>query len=196
MLPVTKNVPSGDQARSYISDPLLDLHIVFTRQCSTSSWPSSPKLAVGNSDGVRSRTLPSSPAEARSSPADQVRRRSGANVNHCKPRGHHRTTFTACVCFLSVDKYVTFRSSPFASIFHIYRAGQLEDSITLSHQCIPEHAYHPQQWPACPCHGVRSGRSKWGCCRRARRPGAERPSWLLQVAGSRPGEVGVDKIRR
>ena len=44
MLPVTKNVPSGDHAKSYISDPLLDLHIVLTLQCSKSSSPSSPKL--------------------------------------------------------------------------------------------------------------------------------------------------------
>ena len=34
MLPVTKNMPSGDHARSYISAPLLDLHIVLIFQCS------------------------------------------------------------------------------------------------------------------------------------------------------------------
>ncbi|KAI7197813.1 hypothetical protein KC363_g143 [Hortaea werneckii] len=88
MLPVMKNCPSGDQARSYISEPLLDLHIVLTRQCSTSSCPSSPKLELraGFSEGTHSSTLPSSPAVASSS-----------------PRGHHRTTLTAWVCFLSVE---------------------------------------------------------------------------------------------
>jgi hypothetical protein len=102
MLPVMKNIPSGDHARSYISDPVLDLHIVLTRQCSTSSLSSSPRADcnAGFSDGVHSSTLPSSPADASSSPL-----------------GHHLTTLTACVCFLSVERYVTVRSSPFASIF-------------------------------------------------------------------------------
>lgn len=75
ILPVTKCRPSGDHARSYISDPVLDLHIVFTRQCSRSSDVSSPKVVcrAGLSEGAHSSTLPSSPAEARSSPrkADQ-----------------------------------------------------------------------------------------------------------------------------
>ena len=36
------------------------------------------------------------------------------------PRGHHRTTLTACVCFTSVERYVTLRSSPCVSTFQSY----------------------------------------------------------------------------
>lgn len=70
MLPVMKNIPSGDQARSYISEPLLDLHIVLTLHVSTSSCASSPKveLCAGFSEGTHRRTLPSSPAVASISP--------------------------------------------------------------------------------------------------------------------------------
>jgi hypothetical protein len=70
MLPVMKNIPSGDHAKSYISEPLLDLHIVLTLQVSTSSCASSPnvELCAGFSEGTQRRTLPSSPAVASISP--------------------------------------------------------------------------------------------------------------------------------
>lgn len=69
MLPVMKKIPSGDQARSYISDPD-DLHIVFTLHTSFSSPASSPIRAcrAGFSEGTQSKTLPSSPAEPSISP--------------------------------------------------------------------------------------------------------------------------------
>lgn len=45
--------------------------MVFTLQCSTSScWLSSPKVTGAVSEGVQRRTLPSSPADARSSPGE------------------------------------------------------------------------------------------------------------------------------
>ena len=70
MLPVMKNIPSGDHAKSYISEPLLDLHIVLTLHVSTSSCASSPnvELCAGFSEGTQRRTLPSSPAVASISP--------------------------------------------------------------------------------------------------------------------------------
>ena len=70
MLPVMKNIPSGDHARSYISEPLLDLHIVLTLHVSTSSCASSPnvELCAGFSEGTQRRTFPSSPAVASISP--------------------------------------------------------------------------------------------------------------------------------
>lgn len=70
MLPMMKYAPSGDQARSYISAPL-DRHMCFVRHVSLSSNPSDPKAAAWRwfSAGTQRMTFPSSPAEARSSPA-------------------------------------------------------------------------------------------------------------------------------
>ena len=69
MLPVMKKTPSGDQAISYISEPI-DRHMCLTRHVSLSSNPSSPNVAgcVWFSDGTQRRILPSSPALPRSSP--------------------------------------------------------------------------------------------------------------------------------
>jgi hypothetical protein len=103
ILPMMKKEASGDQARSYISVPS-DRHICFVRQASLSSKPSDPKATWWFSEGTHNITLPSSPADARSSPL-----------------GAQRTTFTACVCFASVARYSTFRSSPSSSIFQSYR---------------------------------------------------------------------------
>ena len=64
-----KKTPSGDHAKSYISAPVDDLHMCFTRQVSLSSAFSSPSAVPGISEGTQSRTLPSSPADASVSPA-------------------------------------------------------------------------------------------------------------------------------
>ena len=72
-----KKMPSGDQDRSYISAPLCERHICFTRQVSLSSWLlSSPRLLCNGwfSAGIQSSTLPSSPALAKISPkTDDIR---------------------------------------------------------------------------------------------------------------------------
>lgn len=67
MLPMMKYEPSGDQARSYISEPD-DRHMCFVRQLSLSSKPSLPKAGLLDSEGTQMMTFPSSPAEARVSP--------------------------------------------------------------------------------------------------------------------------------
>lgn len=81
MLPVMKKVPSGDQARSYISDPE-ERHMCFTRQVSLSSSPSSPKAVVRTwvSDGTHRSVLPSSPALASISP---VAREPSSRKSNC-----------------------------------------------------------------------------------------------------------------
>ena len=65
MLPVTKKTPSGDQAKSYISEPD-DRHMCFIRHVSLSSKASSPNAWVWEwvSEGIQSSVLPSSPALA------------------------------------------------------------------------------------------------------------------------------------
>lgn len=45
MLPVMKKIPSGDQARSYISEPD-ERHMCLTRQVSLSSSASSPNVGA------------------------------------------------------------------------------------------------------------------------------------------------------
>lgn len=67
--PVMKYIPSGDQARSYISAPVDDLHICLTLQVSLSSAFSSPRVVIDVSEGTHRRTFPSSPAEASISPS-------------------------------------------------------------------------------------------------------------------------------
>jgi hypothetical protein len=69
ILPVMKNEPSGDHARSYIS-AIVAPHIFFTLHVSRSSDLSSPKAAVcdAGSACVHSITFPSSPALASTSP--------------------------------------------------------------------------------------------------------------------------------
>jgi hypothetical protein len=115
MLPVMKKTPSGDHARSYISE-VLDLHIVLTRHVSLSSSPSSKLCVVWFSAGTQSRTLPSSPAVASISPGNVSSYPNSSSMMYI-PRGHHLTTLTACVCLTRVDRYVTFRSSPLFSTF-------------------------------------------------------------------------------
>lgn len=121
---------SGDQARSYISAPD-DRHICFVRQVSLSSSPSEPKLATWwLSEITQSITLPSSPADASSSPAVGAHEVSEPwAVNHVSvarniPLGAHRTTFTACVCFDKVDRYSTLRSSPSDSTLQSWTTDQ------------------------------------------------------------------------
>lgn len=98
MLPVMKNIPSGDQAKSYISDPE-ERHMCLMRQVSLSSRASSPKAGVWEwvSDGTQSKVLPSSPALASISPKyfQPLLIRISEGV---LPRGANRTTLTAWVC--------------------------------------------------------------------------------------------------
>jgi hypothetical protein len=87
MLPDKIKVPSGDHARSYISEPI-DLHMCFTLHVSLSPSPSSPNAPCSwFSEGTHIKMLPSSPALASVSPL-----------------GAHLTTLTVDECLLSVDK--------------------------------------------------------------------------------------------
>jgi len=72
ILPVMKKTPSGDHAKSYISDPM-DLHICLSLHVSLSSSSSSPNAVAGfvpPSDGTQRITVPSSPADASISPIE------------------------------------------------------------------------------------------------------------------------------
>lgn len=89
----------------------------FTRHVSLSSDGSSPSPAcVCSSEGTQSKTFPSSPADANISPAS-VRLVFRARIWKDILFGLNRTTFTACVCLMSVLRYDILRSSPVDSTF-------------------------------------------------------------------------------
>lgn len=105
MLPVMKNDPSGDHARSYIS-AIMAPHIFLTLHVSNSSDLSSPKADVCEllSAWVQRITFPSSPALARTSPVKIVSIMKSRMHRRCRPLGDHRTTFTVCWCLARVDR--------------------------------------------------------------------------------------------
>lgn len=86
-----KYEPSGDQARSYISEPE-DRHMCFVRQLSLSSKPSLPKAGLLDSEGTQMMTFPSSPAEARVSPENGLVRSLSAGVSGRETRKYFSET--------------------------------------------------------------------------------------------------------
>lgn len=131
-----KNTPSGDHARSYISDPD-ERHMCFIRHVSLSSLLSSPNAGprVWVSEGTHRSVLPSSPALASISPSkiskwclyskETITSRSKSNnidrlcvlyiaiSYRVKPSKSQKS-----LAFIKVVRYVIFLSSPSLSTFH------------------------------------------------------------------------------
>lgn len=129
MLPVMKNTASGDQARSYISDPK-DLHMCLTLHVSLSSRPSSPNAVAGCwiSAGTHKRVFPSSPAVARTSPGHDQHK------TYTLPKT--RTTFRSkpnnidCLCMLHSSQSCGIGNG--FGAYHLDQSGQVCNSSVIT----------------------------------------------------------------
>jgi hypothetical protein len=110
-------------------------------------------------------TLPSSPADASSSPGREESQITAGifaitDVECALPFGAHRTTLTACVCLASVERYSTFRSSPSPSTFqsYVFVSMLLLRWVSIVH--LLSHYCHHQPLPVDPSRAARSGPSR------------------------------------
>lgn len=175
-----KKTPSGDQARSYTSEPE-ERHMCLIRHVSLSSIAFSPNTGAApwSSEGTHNSVLPSSPAVASISP-DTVQT-PWLPIGRSTLTTRSETDDIDCLCVLHRDvskrlierNACCFEAPPLPN----WSDMSLSFALHLSRLSISVRCCRLLQWLVVPCHEVQSGPNIWECSHCATISAAEKPSW-------------------